>query len=83
LRIRWTTHVCTIASGQTVSIASGFDSAHDHVSAIKSAAAHLGTAGPSSWHRWAILAMLTHAFLAVTAATTRADTPVHHPGSSR
>ena len=29
----------------------------------------------TSWHRWTILAMLAHAFLAVTAATTRAETP--------
>jgi SRSO17 transposase len=28
----------------------------------------------TSWHRWTILAMLAHAFLAVTAATARADT---------
>ena len=29
----------------------------------------------TSWHRWTILAMLAHAFLAVTAATARAETP--------
>ena len=28
----------------------------------------------ASWHRWTILAMLAHAFLAITAATQRADT---------
>jgi hypothetical protein len=28
----------------------------------------------TSWHRWTILAMLAHAFLAVTVATARADT---------
>lgn len=28
----------------------------------------------TSWQRWTILAMLAHAFLAVTAATARADT---------
>jgi SRSO17 transposase len=36
----------------------------------------------TSWHRWTILAMLAHAFLAVTAATQRAET-IRHPGSSR
>jgi SRSO17 transposase len=30
----------------------------------------------TSWHRWTILAMLAHAFVAVTAATERAQT---HP----
>lgn len=30
----------------------------------------------TSWHRWTILAMLAHAFLAVTATTARAQT---HP----
>jgi SRSO17 transposase len=29
----------------------------------------------TSWHRWSILAMLAHAFLAVTAAAERAETP--------
>lgn len=29
----------------------------------------------TSWHRWTILAMLAHAFLAVMAATARAETP--------
>lgn len=29
----------------------------------------------TSWHRWTVLAMLAHAFLAVTAAATRAETP--------
>ena len=33
----------------------------------------------TSWHRWTILAMLAHAFLAVTAATERAQT---HPTPS-
>lgn len=30
----------------------------------------------TSWHRWVTLAMLAHAFLAVTAATERRDRPV-------
>ncbi|WP_433253014.1 hypothetical protein [Actinomadura nitritigenes] len=30
----------------------------------------------SSWHRWVTLAMLAHAFLAVTAAAERHDRPV-------
>ena len=30
----------------------------------------------TSWHRWTILAMLAHAFLAITAATARTET---HP----
>jgi hypothetical protein len=29
----------------------------------------------TSWHRWTILAMLAHAFLAVTTAAARAENP--------
>jgi hypothetical protein len=32
----------------------------------------------TSWHRWVTLAMLAHAFLAVTAAAERRDHPMPH-----
>lgn len=32
----------------------------------------------SSWHRWTVLALLAHAFLAVMTATARAETPPPH-----
>ena len=37
----------------------------------------------TSWHRWTILAMLAHAFLAVITAAERADNPAPNTDSSR